>query len=242
MKRVTIITPPEYEGLVLESLGRAQVTQLKPVTGAEYDGIKGDPEEQADYRQLYQRVRARFGELLGNLEVKPVTPSVDELRSFSLDPEGRVDAIIEEASALLGKIEASEEDVHAQNSILVDELQKKIAVEKAALDTAKEKFSKQLEEINEEKARFREQHMATKARLESVQALEPKELKNCFAVGVVQTAVMPKLEGYLKRYPDTYHRTAKISDEESFLFVFGNDESRRWVDGLLPPGGVEHQQ
>ncbi len=233
MKKVTIITPPEYEGLVLESLGRAQVAQLKPVTGAEYEGLRGDPEKQVNYSELYQRIQNRFGELLGDLEVERVTPSVDELRSFSLDPEGRVDTIIEEASTLLGKIEASEEDVHVQNSRLVDMLQKKIAVEKAALDTAKEKLLEQLEDIDEEKVRFREQQTTTKARLESVQALEPEELKNCFAVGVVQTAVMPKLEEYLKRYPDTYHRTAKISDEESFIFVFGNEESRKWVEALF---------
>ncbi len=40
MKKVTILTPPEYEGLVLESLGRAQVTQLKHVTGSEFEGLE----------------------------------------------------------------------------------------------------------------------------------------------------------------------------------------------------------
>ncbi len=233
MKKVTIITPPEYEGLVLESLGRARVTQLKPVTGTEYDGLKGDPEEQVDYRQLYKRIYDRYGELLDDLEVEPVTPSVDELRTFSLDPEGRVDTIIEEASALLGKIEASEEDLHVQNNRLVNELQKKMEAEKVALDTAKEKLFKQLENIDKERVSFKEQQTAIKARLGSVQALEPEEFKNCFAVGVVKTEVMPRLIEYLKRYPNTYHRASTISDEESLLFVFGNEASRKWVEALF---------
>ncbi|NIM46113.1 MAG: hypothetical protein GTO54_10895, partial [Nitrososphaeria archaeon] len=63
--------------------------------------------------------------------------------------------------------------------------------------------------------------------------LEPEEFKNCFAVGVVQTEVMPRLIEYLKRYPNTYHRTSKISDEESLLFVFGNEASRKWVEALF---------
>ncbi|MBN2334968.1 hypothetical protein JXL21_05370 [Candidatus Bathyarchaeota archaeon] len=233
MKKVTIITPPEYEGLVLESLGRAQVTQLTPVTGAEYEGLRGAPEEQVDYRELYQRIQARFVEPLGEMKVERVTPSVDELRSFSLDPVGKVESIIKDASVFIDKIEASEEDVHVRNNRVVEELQKKLALEKANLEDAKAELAKQLETIDEEKVKYRDQRVALKARLESVQALEPEELKNCFAVGVAKTEFIPKMVEYLKRYPETYHRTAKISEEESFIFVFGSEESRKWVDALF---------
>jgi V/A-type H+-transporting ATPase subunit I len=69
--------------------------------------------------------------------------------------------------------------------------------------------------------------------LESLQALEPNELKNCFAVGVVQNNFIPKLNEYLKRYPETYSRATQISNEESLLFVFGNEEGKKWIDALF---------
>jgi hypothetical protein len=69
--------------------------------------------------------------------------------------------------------------------------------------------------------------------LESLQALEPNELKNCFAVGVVQNNFIPKMNEYLKRYPETYSRATQISKEESLLFVFGSEESQKWIDALF---------
>ena len=38
---------------------------------------------------------------------------------------------------------------------------------------------------------------------------------------------------YLKRYPETYSRVSQISKEESLLFVFGNEESQKWIDALF---------
>jgi V/A-type H+-transporting ATPase subunit I len=72
-----------------------------------------------------------------------------------------------------------------------------------------------------------------RARLESIEALKPEELKNCFAVGVVQNEIIPRMAEYLKRYPDTFYRATKISEKESLLFVFGSEDSRKWVESLF---------
>ena len=106
MKKVTIITPPEYEGLVLESLGRVRVMQLTHVTGSEFEGLETPAEQTVDYKELYQRVQTRLVEPLGLSEMKleRVTPSLQELREFARDPVGTVDSLIVEARSLIAKV------------------------------------------------------------------------------------------------------------------------------------------
>ncbi|MCW4049168.1 MAG: hypothetical protein NWE89_05460 [Candidatus Bathyarchaeota archaeon] len=217
MKKVTIITPPEYEGPVLESLGRARVTHLTQVTGSEFEGLRGSSGKEVDYKKLYDKIRTQLVEPLGlsDMTVARTTPSVDELKAFALDPESKVDEIIDEAALFVEKIKASREEVHVQNNNLLEELKKK------------------LEAIDEEKTRKWDNQLALLARLESLQALEPEELKSCFAVGIVKNEDISKMSEYLKRYPETYHRASEISKEESLLFVFGSEESEKWVEALF---------
>jgi len=221
MKKVTIITPPEYEGLVLESLGKARVTQLKPVTGDEFDGLRTPLAQEVDYKELYQRVQTRLVEPLGlgDMTVERVTPEADKLRTFALDPEGKVEELINQATSLIEKFRAGQEDYHLRNNKLVNELQEKLGKEKDQFEAARS------EQWNE--------RVTLKAKLESIEALKPDELKNCFAVGVVQNDIIPRMNEYLKRYPETYSRTSKISEEESLLFIFGSEESRKWIDALF---------
>jgi len=221
MKKVTIITPPEYEGLVLESLGKARVTQLKPVTGDEFDGLRTPLAQEVDYKELYQRVQTRLVEPLGlgDMTVERVTPEADKLRTFALDPEGKVEELINQATSLIEKFRAGQEDYHLRNNKLVNELQEKLGKENEQFEVARS------EQWNE--------RVTLKARLESIEALKPEELKNCFAVGVVQNDIIPRMNEYLKRYPETYSKSSKISEEESLLFIFGSEESRKWIDALF---------
>ncbi|HEX9914822.1 MAG TPA: V-type ATPase 116kDa subunit family protein [Candidatus Bathyarchaeia archaeon] len=221
MKKVTIITPPEYEGLVLESLGRAGVLHLKNVTGAEFEGLRAPLDLGVDYKELYQRVRTRLVEPIGlsDMKVERRTPDVEELRSFALQPEEKVEALINEAKVFVVKHTASQENFHSMNNKLVSELQEKLDKEKEQFEAAK---TKQWTE-----------RVTLKARLESIEALQPEELKNCFAVGVVQNDIIPRINEYLKRYPETYSRATKMSEEESLLFIFGSEESRKWIEALF---------
>src|SRR4030042_1155947 len=221
MRKVTIITPPEYEGLVLESLGKARVTQLKPVTGAEFEGLIAPSAQEVDYKELYQRVQTRLVEplSLGDMTVERVTPEANELRAFSLDPEGKVEELINNTTDLVEKFRASQEEYYLRNNQLVNELQEKLAKKKEQFEAAR--------------SGLWNERVTLKARLESIEALKPEELKNCFAVGVVKNDIITRMNEYLKRYSDTYYRASKISEEESLLFIFGSEESRKWIEALF---------
>ena len=235
MKKVTIITPPEYEGLILESLGRAQVTQFKHVTGPEFEGLETPSEKTVDYRKLYQRVQTHLLEPL-NLDINKVTrvtPPTEELVKFSRDPEEKVDSLIKESENLISKIESIKEGVHVENNKLISELQAKLATEEEEYNDAKAKLLEQLKEADAEKLEKYQELLKMRTRLDSVSALEPDELKNCFAVGVVDTDFIPQMNEYLKRHPDTYSKASKLSNKESLLFVFGNEESKSWIEALF---------
>ena len=217
IKKVTIITPPEYEGPVLEALGRTQVTQLKHVSGSEFAELEVPSEQLVDYKKLFEKTKNRLLEPLDlNLhDVKQFTPSKQELQDFTRDPDGKIDSYIEAIDGLIDKIEVSKEEVHVQNNLIISELQEKIEAIEA-----------------EKKAKY-EESLKLKTRLDSVSALEPDEMKNCFAVGVVKTDFIPQLNEYLKRYPSTYTRISELSKEESIVFIFGDDESRKWIEALF---------
>ena len=217
MKKVTIITPPEYEGMILESLGRARITQLKHITGSEFDGLEVSEEQSVDYKELYERVQTRLVAPIGldGMNVEQVTPSPEELKEFARDPYAVIDSLVTESNRNLDAIRASRENVHVANNKLVSELQEKLQV------------------IEDEKATEYEKRLSVKTKLDSISALEPEELKNCFAAGVVKTDFIPNMNEYLTRYPNTYSRVSELSKDESLLFVFGNEESKKWIDALF---------
>ncbi len=235
MKKVTIISPPEYEGLVLESLGRAHVTQLKPVTGSDFKGLEVPAEQTVDYKELSETVQTHLVEPLGLSEMKlaRVTPDIEDLREFARNPVGKVNSMITEMDSLISKINKVKESVHVKNNLLVSELQKKLAAEEADLNNAKSEIIKQLDGIDADKAEKYIERLGIKARLDSVSALEPEELKNCFAVGIIQTDFIPQMQEYLKRYPSTYSKISQVSKTENLLFIFGDEESQKWVEALF---------
>jgi V/A-type H+-transporting ATPase subunit I len=217
MKKVTIITPPEYEGLVLEALGRAKITQLRHVAGSEFEGIKVSSAHSVEFKKLYQKVQTHLLEPL-DLNIKEVprfTPSTEELQEFVRDPEEKINSLITKAESLINEIKVKKEEVHIQNNKLISELQAKIEVIEAEKDSKKQE-------------RFK-----LKTRLDSVSALEPDELKNCFSVGVVKNDFIPQLNEYLKRYPNSYTKISKVSNDESIVFVFGDEENRKWIEALF---------
>ena len=235
MKKVTIITPPEYEGLVLESLGRARVTQLTHVTGSEFEGLEAPADQTVDYKELYQRVQTRLVEPLGLSEMKleRVTPSVEELKDFARDPIGKVDSLIAEADSLINKIKEAQESVNVQNRDLVTEFEGKIESEEADLSDTKSQLLETLEKLVAEKTAKHNEILALKGRLVYLQALESEDYTKSIAVGVVKTDFIPPLKDYLKRYPETSIKVASVSDEESVALVIGGDESKSWVESLF---------
>ncbi len=234
MKKVTIITPPEYEGLVLESLGQSRVIQLKHVTGSEFENLEAPESQTVDYKELHQRVRTRLIEPLGLKEkdLEHVTPSVDELRSFARDPVGKVDALIAETESLVAKIKDAQDGVNAQKNKLVSELDEKLKAGEVDLNDAKSQLVEKLDGILAEKSSKAKEMASLKTRLGYLQALTPEDLDGT-AVGVVKSEFIPQLESYLKRYPETSSKVAGISDDESVVVVKGGDETKEWASSLF---------
>ncbi len=105
MKKVTIITFPEYESLVLDSLGAAGVTQLKEVTGPDYDEYRKEATG-PDYKALFSEVEPRYKELqrLISFKIDRTTPSLDVLRDYARNPEAKTKATVQQLDRILAQL------------------------------------------------------------------------------------------------------------------------------------------
>jgi V/A-type H+-transporting ATPase subunit I len=227
VKKVTIITPPEYESLILESFGRSGAIQLKEVSGVDLDWLRRGSERVTDYKALYQEIHPRYLELseLSDHDIKRVTPSIDDFKSFVAAPDVEANIVLEGLESLLDRLKGHKETQDNELKQVVDEIQDEVAKHEMELRHQEEAISDSV--------------ASAKAKLESVRALEPEELKNCFAVGVVKNELIPKIEEYLHRYPDLLYKAVGTSSDESLLFVFGSEEGRKWVESLFLVFGIK---
>ena len=105
------------------------------------------------------------------------------------------------------------------------------------LEDGRERLERARIKFEEVKAKL----IDTRARLEALRALKPEELKRCLAVGIIRFTKItdlgftewPRLEEHLLKFKDISFRMIEISPEEGFLFVFGPDERRAWVEALF---------
>ena len=72
-----------------------------------------------------------------------------------------------------------------------------------------------------------------KARLESLRALEPDELKSCLTVGLVDLQIQKRLEEYLQRFEDINYKSIEVSHGKGYIFVFGPEQRREWVETIF---------
>ena len=228
MKKVTIITPPEYESLVLESLGKASVTQLKPVTGKDFDRLRETSGLMADYSELYARFHERYQELLklGEGDIERVSLSKDELRRFTSNPEEEANTILSQLESVLPQLEELKEQQMREKNQVINDLQEALAKSEKA-------YAEEKAKLESERAEIETQFVSARARLASIKALAPEEFKSCFAVGLTNNELIPQLEEYLKRYPDIFYRTVSVTPDKSFMFIFGPEEGRKWVESLF---------
>jgi vacuolar-type H+-ATPase subunit I/STV1 len=239
MKKVTIISPPEYESLILESLGSAGVTQLKEVTGPDFDALRGEGLKGIDYGGLYQKIHSRYQELaeMGGLTPKQAKPDVEDLRRFVAAPNDEVNAVLGELDGLIARFKEVKEAQNGEVKSTVDELQRSIEERNAAFAREKSRIEGEKGKLEagkkQQEAAITAKYEGAKARLESVRALEPEQLKSCFAAGVAKNDVVARLEEYLKRNPDVFTKAVGISPDESMLFIFGSEASRKWVEALF---------
>jgi vacuolar-type H+-ATPase subunit I/STV1 len=227
IKKVTIITPPEYEGLILESLGKAKVTQLKPVTGTDFDSLREGAKD-VDFAELYDRFHTKYQELLelSEGEIESSFLGKEELREFAANPEEEAIDILLNLENVIPQLQELRDSQTVERNAVIKSLQE-------AVEEKKSEYEKAKADLEQERAEIESKYVGAKARLESIRALKPEEFKSCFAVGLAENKLIPQLEEYLKRYPNVFHRTVEVTPEKSFIFIFGPEEGRKWVESLF---------
>jgi len=128
MKKVTIITSPEYETILLGSLGKAGVTQLKPVLGTEFEDMQ-DVFKDIDYKTLLKNLDEYYQELskLTKGSIKGEMPSPEKMKEIVFHPENKTKEAIEKLDDIIKRIEISREnsdissDKRARTEMLANE-------------------------------------------------------------------------------------------------------------------------
>jgi V/A-type H+-transporting ATPase subunit I len=117
-----------------------------------------------------------------------------------------------------------------------DELREFTEDPAASVDDFLAKFRKVQEKIKEVDARREEGEnklVEAKLRLESLKALEPEELKKCLTVGLADLSIQQRLNEYLHRFEDLSSKIVEFSSDKGYVFVFGPEERREWVETIF---------
>jgi len=203
MKKFTIITLQEYEPLLLEAIGRSGVAHLIEVKGPDFDRLRIAGEKKVDYGGLRDRLNASCRSLM----------EFETFEKVEFTP----------SIADLRELGENPEDV-------VNEVVGKLGDGRKRLEGAKIRLEEAMPKLIE-----------MRARLEALRALKPEELKKCLAVGFLKLKPLEsqeftgvsRIEEHLRRFEDVTYKVVELSPEEGFLFVFGPEERRSWVEGLF---------
>ncbi len=220
MKKVTIITFPEYESIVLDSLGAAGVTQLKEVTGTDYDEYRKNTPE-LDYKALFSEVNPRYKELLKliKFEIEPIIPSLDVLRDYARNPEAKTKITVSQLDRINGQLMSTRDAQSNEAERISRELD--------------EKISKGSVLYHERRRRLLEQQSRRNMKIELLKAFNTADLKGSLRYGVVNTEYLKRLEQHLEKQSDVKINAIPISQSESFITISGPEEAKKWVSDLL---------
>jgi vacuolar-type H+-ATPase subunit I/STV1 len=216
MKKVTIITFPEYESLVLGSLGEAGVTQFVDVAGADYDEYRKEVKG-PDYKALYDEIAPRYKELkkLINFEIQVMTPLLDVLRDYTRNPEIRTKQAVQHLDRVIGKLKDVKEAQANESERLTKEYEEKISKGSAL-------FHEKKRSLVEQKSRW-------DTKIELIKALGTEDLKNSLGYGIVNTDFLKRLEQHLAQHPEEKVKANSINASESFVMVSGPEDARKTV-------------
>ncbi len=220
MKKVTIITFPEYESLVLDSLGAAGVTQLKEVTGPDFDEYRKEATG-PDYKALFGEVEPRYKELqrLIGFPIDRTTPSLDVLRDYARNPEAKTKATVQQLDRVLAQLKGAKEAQSSETERITKELDEKVSKGSAI--------------YHEKKRNLIEQHARWKAKIERLKALGSDDLKGSLGYGVLNTEFLKRLEQHLAKQPEVKIKATAISPSDSFVIVTGPQELEKWAHDLF---------
>lgn len=129
---------------------------------------------------------------------------------------------------------------HVKTDLSMEELRDFTDDPEATVDnilTELTEFKKRLDEArttDEARRKERERRLAeARERLARVRALQPDELKSGLAVGLVDLKHLPRLVEHLQRFEDISHKVIEISPETGYIFIFGPEQRRGWIETLF---------
>ena len=220
MKKVTIITFPEYESLVLDSLGAAGVTQLKEVTGPDYDEYRKETTG-PDYKALFGEVDSRYKELqkLISFKIDRTIPSLDVLRDYARDPANKTKETVKQLDRILAQLKGVREAQSSEAERIAKEYD--------------ERISKGSATYHEKKRSLLEQYAHWGIKIELIKALGADDLTGCLGYGVVNTEFLKRLEQHMAKQPEIKIKATGISSSESFIEVTGPQELKKYVRDLF---------
>ena len=220
MKKVTIITFPEYESLVLDSLGAVGVTQLKEVTGPDYDEYRKEATG-PDYKAPFGEVEPRYRELqkLVSFKIDRTIPSLDVLRDYARDPEGKTKETVKHLDRILGQLRGVRDAQSSEAERITKEFDEKISRGSAL--------------YHEKKRSLLEQHARWSVKIELIKALGSDDVKASLGYGVINPEFLKRLEQHLAKQSEIKIKATSISPSESFVEVKGPQELKKWVHDLF---------
>jgi len=220
MKKVTIITFPEYESLVLDSLGAAGVTQLKEVAGPDYDEYRKETTG-PDYKALFGEVDPRYKELqkLISFKIDRTIPSLDVLRDCARNPESTTKETVKQLDRILSQLKGVREAQLTESERLTKDYDERISKGSAI--------------YHEKKRTLLEQYNRWNIKIELVKAIGSDDLKATLSYGIVTTEFLKRLELHMAKQSDVKIKATAISQIESFIEVSGPEELEKWVRDLF---------
>jgi vacuolar-type H+-ATPase subunit I/STV1 len=227
MKKVTVITFPEYESLVLDSLGAAGVTQLKEVTGPDYDEYRKEATG-PNYKALFGEVEPRYKELqrLISFQIDRTTPSLDVLRDYARNPETKTKATVQQLDRMLMQLRGAKEAQSSEAERITKELDEKVSKGSAI--------------YHEKKRALLEQRARWMAKIELLKALSTDDIKGSLGNGVIQTEFLKRLEQHMAKQAEVKVKATPVSTSMSFVLVTGPQELEKWVRDLFLVFEVAH--
>jgi vacuolar-type H+-ATPase subunit I/STV1 len=213
MKKITIVSNPRNEAVILEHLGQLGIIQLIECDDPEFMELQR-VEKTIDYERLSQFLHSHYCKFRDHLpyEIKPVKPSITALQRFSSDPNIEVMSYIEQLQAILIQINLPKE-----NTVDEQPIQQKMSTLSAEAQEVIERNEKRISTL--------------RAQINFYTYLEPSERARCSAIGEVNNDVLTKITEYLKTYPDISFKTKTISPQKTQLFVFTTRSN--WIEALF---------
>jgi V/A-type H+-transporting ATPase subunit I len=94
-------------------------------------------------------------------------------------------------------------------------------------------FLAKFREVDAKREEGEKKLVEAKLRLESLKALEPEELKKCLTVGLADLSIQQRMNEYLQRFEDLSSKVVEFSSDKGYVFVFGPEERRKWVETIF---------